>query len=275
MPRPERPLDPATGSVAEFADRLRRLRKQAGSPSYRHIAAQTHFSDTTLSEAAAGRRMPTLDVTLAYVRACGGDPVEWQQLWQDAMSAAAPVQQSQPRRPLLPRPTITLAGGLAITVLLGLSVYAAVASSSDLRHPVSATSSSTAGTASALTFGDGADPKQSGCATGARALAVAMVADPNGTVYGTVELRYSSSCHSAWTRYTPTTTGPRPTTVTITVARPNPIGNATVTFVVQDGAIYSDMELFQGGCIQASAAVIHNSHVTATAHTACVTEPAL
>ncbi|WP_345434239.1 hypothetical protein [Actinoallomurus vinaceus] len=31
--------------------------------------------------AAAGRRLPTLDVTLAFVRACGGDTGEWRERW--------------------------------------------------------------------------------------------------------------------------------------------------------------------------------------------------
>jgi len=36
-----------------------------------------HFSCTTLSKAAAGRHLPALEVTLAYVRACRGDEEEW------------------------------------------------------------------------------------------------------------------------------------------------------------------------------------------------------
>jgi hypothetical protein len=47
-----------------------------------------HFSVTTLSDAAGGERFPSLAVTLAYVRACGGDLAEWEARWR---SAAAEV----------------------------------------------------------------------------------------------------------------------------------------------------------------------------------------
>jgi hypothetical protein len=86
MPRPERQLDPANGTIAEFAARLRRLRHHAGSPGYRRLARIAHYSSTTLSDAANGRRMPSLDVTLAYVRACDGDPVEWETRWRTTVA---------------------------------------------------------------------------------------------------------------------------------------------------------------------------------------------
>ncbi|KJK52272.1 hypothetical protein UK23_03815 [Lentzea aerocolonigenes] len=66
-----------------FAGDLRRLRAEAGGPPYRELARKAHFSVTTLSEAAAGRKLPGLDVTLAYVRACGGDENTWSQRWHE------------------------------------------------------------------------------------------------------------------------------------------------------------------------------------------------
>ena len=82
MPRPERPLDPAGGPVAEFAAELRLLRQAAGSPGYRQLARKAHFSAATLAAAAAGQRLPSLDVTLAFVAACAGDREEWSQRWR-------------------------------------------------------------------------------------------------------------------------------------------------------------------------------------------------
>ncbi|MFF3426031.1 hypothetical protein [Streptomyces sp. NPDC002602] len=81
MARKERPLEGGDGPLREFATALRRLRHQAGSPPYRDLAARAHYSVATLSGAAAGRRLPSLDVTLSYVRACGGDPGEWERRW--------------------------------------------------------------------------------------------------------------------------------------------------------------------------------------------------
>ncbi|MGW4683737.1 nSTAND1 domain-containing NTPase [Streptomyces sp. NPDC004244] len=81
MARKERPLDGGDGPLLRFAAALRRLRHDAGSPPYRRLAASAHYSVATLSEAAAGRRLPSLDVTLAYVRACGADTGEWERRW--------------------------------------------------------------------------------------------------------------------------------------------------------------------------------------------------
>ena len=81
MGRPERPIDPGDGPVAKFASELRKLRDEAGRPSYRELAGRVSFSVTVLSEAAGGRSFPTLAVVRGYVRACGGDVTEWEQRW--------------------------------------------------------------------------------------------------------------------------------------------------------------------------------------------------
>ena len=77
MGRKERTLDHADGPLAEFAVSLRRLRRSAGSPSYRTLAERTHFSVATLSRAAAGNTLPSAEVTQAFVVACGGDAAAW------------------------------------------------------------------------------------------------------------------------------------------------------------------------------------------------------
>ncbi|KIF04274.1 hypothetical protein PL81_19630, partial [Streptomyces sp. RSD-27] len=84
MARRERPLEGEDGPLRQFATALRRLRHEAGSPPYREMSARAHYSVATLSGAAAGRRLPSLDVTLSYVRACGGDPGEWERRWHAA-----------------------------------------------------------------------------------------------------------------------------------------------------------------------------------------------
>ena len=81
MPRPERPLEPGDDLLTEFAADLRRLRESAGNPTYRELGRRAHYSAGTLSEAAGGRKLPSLAVTLAYVRACGGEPDEWEERW--------------------------------------------------------------------------------------------------------------------------------------------------------------------------------------------------
>ncbi|MEU7529673.1 hypothetical protein AB0A74_28365 [Saccharothrix sp. NPDC042600] len=90
MARSESPL-PA-GELGAFAADLRALRLKAGNPTYRQLSRDAHYSAAALSEAANGRKLPSLAVTLAYVKACGGDLAEWEARWRglaDDRQAAA------------------------------------------------------------------------------------------------------------------------------------------------------------------------------------------
>ena len=90
MPRSEGPLQAVDDLLAAFAMDLRELRGRAGNPTYRELAREAHYSAGTLSDAAGGKKLPTLAVTLAFVGACGGDPVEWERRWRaDAAQLAA------------------------------------------------------------------------------------------------------------------------------------------------------------------------------------------
>ncbi|HEX4091888.1 MAG TPA: tetratricopeptide repeat protein [Trebonia sp.] len=84
MGRPERELSGEATPLTELAGRLRALRRAAGQPSYRRLAMVTHYSAATLARAAGGHALPSLEVTLAYATACGGDPAEWQTAWAAA-----------------------------------------------------------------------------------------------------------------------------------------------------------------------------------------------
>ena len=70
MPRGERPLGPEDTALLRFAGDLRRLRDQAGKPSYRELARRANYSPTALSDEAGGRKLPSLALTLDFVRAC-------------------------------------------------------------------------------------------------------------------------------------------------------------------------------------------------------------
>ncbi|QUW78283.1 hypothetical protein SMIR_03265 [Streptomyces mirabilis] len=89
MGRREKPLDPAQGAVARFAFELRGLRDEAGAPTYRAMARRAGYSGPTLSAAAAGEKLPTLPVLLAYVSACGGDSSMWERRWRAALADEA------------------------------------------------------------------------------------------------------------------------------------------------------------------------------------------
>ena len=89
MGRREKPLDPAAGPVQRFAYELRKLREEADRPTYRDMARGAPYSAPTLSAAAAGERLPSLPVVLAFVTACGGDPEEWERRWGEALAEEA------------------------------------------------------------------------------------------------------------------------------------------------------------------------------------------
>lgn len=90
MPRDENPLAEGSDPVLEFARDLRLLRVKAGKPTYRALSLQAHYSEAALSQAAAGRKLPSLAVALAYVSACGGSVQEWERRWREVSAALEP-----------------------------------------------------------------------------------------------------------------------------------------------------------------------------------------
>ncbi|GAA1618445.1 hypothetical protein [Actinoplanes couchii] len=82
MPRQERPLESEDTPLLRFAGDLRRLRQRAGRLSYRELGKRTNYSAAALSDALSGRRLPSLAITGAVVRACGGDIGEWTERWR-------------------------------------------------------------------------------------------------------------------------------------------------------------------------------------------------
>lgn len=89
MPRQERPLESEDTPLLRFAGDLRRLRLRAGRPSYRELGKRTNYSAAAVSDALSGRRLPTLAVTVAVVRACRGDVEAWTSRWHE-LAAAQP-----------------------------------------------------------------------------------------------------------------------------------------------------------------------------------------
>jgi hypothetical protein len=85
--RQERAVDPTAGPLQSFAYELRKVRLDAGNPTYRALSKIAGYSPTTLSEAASGTRKPSLDVVLAYVGACQGDVEAWREKWYELDTA--------------------------------------------------------------------------------------------------------------------------------------------------------------------------------------------
>ncbi|WP_328425615.1 nSTAND1 domain-containing NTPase [Streptomyces sp. NBC_00443] len=97
--RTEGELDPQAGPVPRFAAELRALRESAGKPTYRAMAERARYGVTTLSQAAAGKQLPSRAVTLAYVKACGGDVIEWERRWHEVSEEQAAAADDSTRPP--------------------------------------------------------------------------------------------------------------------------------------------------------------------------------
>lgn len=70
----------------DFADYLCRLRDRAGAPSVRQLASRTGYGKSTISEAFAGRRLPTWELAEALADALGVDEDELRDRWSEAKS---------------------------------------------------------------------------------------------------------------------------------------------------------------------------------------------
>jgi Helix-turn-helix domain len=97
MGRPQETLDRDGSPVREFAFWLRDLRHRSGL-TYEELAKSAHYATSTMQAATAGRRFPTLRVTMAFVKACGGDERAWRAYWAQArrlLDVGAPGAVSQ------------------------------------------------------------------------------------------------------------------------------------------------------------------------------------
>lgn len=289
MGRPERPLDPESGPLHRFACDLRQLRLDAGSPRYRELARETQYSTSVLSRAASGRELPSLAVTLAYVGACGGDTKDWQARWealarQSQLPSVLPVAAvDQGPSHLFPEPPpavvadhespgpaiqrlrdVVLAAGVLLLVASLAVGWIVTAASSKGPQPLADPSLARAAAPLPLLH-NGGDPKEDGCAPGAVTIAQAQIraaeqvaaagqSFAQGTVLGTVELRYSARCQAAWARVTLVSAFDHPLSGQETVGDIRPADHAGSTwspgFVEQ---AYSDLLLTSGGCVSAYA----------------------
>jgi hypothetical protein len=214
-------------TVAWFAGELRRLRAEAGSPSFRHMARIAHYSASTLAEATAGRRLPTEAVVKAFVLACGAEPAEWlSRLAQVAHKEDPPSGDSTSPRDL-PTQALAASGGegadssrppgprrqgrlrpaqgwwmLALAVVAVIAVLVGRATAPGSAPSVLPTARAAAVTTAipvAEPSEDGADPHLSGCYQDARLVDKSPLM-ATGIQVGALELLFSARCDAGWAR---------------------------------------------------------------------------
>ncbi|MEU5881111.1 NBR1-Ig-like domain-containing protein [Spirillospora sp. NPDC047279] len=103
--RKSRRPDPATGPAAALAERLWRLKQEAGDPSYAEMAALgAAASKSSLAAAAQGRNLPTWGTTWEFVRVLAVDRLgrdaeeverEWRVHWQQARDAVTAAEDAE------------------------------------------------------------------------------------------------------------------------------------------------------------------------------------
>jgi hypothetical protein len=266
-------LDGSPGPLQEFAADLRRLREEAGNPPYRKLAESAHFSKATLAAAASGYRLPTWEVTRAYVQACGGNVEEWYQRWQRTreelgLPAATPPEQTPTQQPTATpqvarrRRMVLIASGLSLTLLVCLVVVVWLTSSRTASPTTSTGAVSTTETPARFAgrkepIVDNADPKRTGCAADPAGVATLDSVEINTQAeefLGVAELRHSPTCRVAWGRFTPSdrlTFMRADATITITARRPSTGTFGKPYSVHFDGqAAFGNILLEQSGCVE-------------------------
>jgi len=135
----------------QFLAGLRKLREEAGQPSLRAMSRTAHYSHTALSGVLTSGRLPSLDLTLAFVRACRGDENVWRARWTRtrdriamsngaappgaALPGAAPKGPAPRARPPLRRPSVLVSGGIAAVAVAGLTLAMAEGGTNHPHHP--------------------------------------------------------------------------------------------------------------------------------------------
>lgn len=272
---------------ADFAARLRALRADAGSPSFRQLAKLTNYSSSTLADATAGKRLPTEPVVRALVAACGADPEPWvAELHRIAAAAAQPTPLPVTPEPAAParragtpggwrRLLLLAAGGgtlFAGGLALGSTVLAAPAAPAPRKTPAPAVAagafSGTPSPAPTARVADGADPDVAHCAADGVLVNKAPVL-LGGVQIGALELHYSAWCGAGWALlylYSGQPTMMGEVTVRAGDGRSSSIADPLVkqiddyTNVVVPGP---------GGCLGAEAVVYEAGHAAVTASVPC------
>ena len=301
MPRPERPVDPEGGPVQRFAMDLRLLRAAADNPPYHLMAKVCHYSKASLSAAAGGNRLPTLDVTLAYVRACGGDIEEWRARWIAAQAEAGGRRGGLPSVEQAKEPSASsdrvlrwwaqqklsakLSGSALLVIAVAAFLFIALR---PVGKPDNGAERSLQGQVVAPSsfavprydggrdpIADDSDPKRSRCAYDEDVMTLDSVEINTAAnqFLGVAELRYSPACSAAWGRFTPSERldyfkGAR---VTIAARRPVDGTNGRPYNVNFDGqAVFGNILLSRTGCVRISV-VVEAAHGGGSATTACRT----
>lgn len=185
-------------SVERFAADLRKVRLGAGSPTLARLQSETGISRTVLSDAFAGRQLPSARTVASIVRACDGHPSEWLDR-RDSLAARKDRAAGQgddgsdrPAASSVTRRSAALIGvggflaGVAASVAVTLSVL-----------PVVLQPQTAVATGARIQVENGVDPAQTPCVEDARVATGDTRADNS-----LLEIVWSDDCQAGWGRIT-------------------------------------------------------------------------
>jgi hypothetical protein len=281
MGRRPKPVEGEIDALMALAAELRRLRHKAGNPPYRTMAVKARYSASTLSEAASGRRLPTLPVVLAYARACGADTEDLRERWRQAAAAVparcevpstertAPIEGEdfavppvvEGREGTKTRARLSRAVGAAlavfIVVLLPAAVVPQMLPASPGRTAHAGASTTSAGTV--RTIVEDTDPQDTGCDKGrVDTVATTNLYGPARFFVGYVWLRYAPLCGAMWTRFEPAAglAELRGVKVTIWLVRPSDGRTLRYDTPYLGAFVYGNMLRASRACLKAEATVV-------------------
>mgnify|MGYP001627804580 CR=1 FL=1 len=194
-------------SIELFAADLRRLRLKAGSPTLAHLQSRTGISKSALSDAFAGKQLPSGRTVDAIANACEAEPGplldrrDALALRRVAPTSDITVPADKPRAPRGAAVSRGTAIGLAAASFVGGA--AVCASVIALVTPLTATSTSAGATdpatdaAPAITVRTGEDPALTPCVDDA-AVATGDTRADNSLL----EIVWSDKCQAGWGRIT-------------------------------------------------------------------------
>jgi hypothetical protein len=186
-------------SVHQFAADLRRLRLDADNPTLARLQAETGISRSVLSDAFAGRQLPSARTVDGIVRACDGTVDSWlsrRDALAGMMGATTPSDMSEPAD-AKPRASVSRAAAIAFAV--GAFAIGVVASAATTLVVASLVVPSTplAEDAPAIAVATGEDPAQTECVDDASVATGDTRADNS-----LLEIVWSDKCQAGWGRIT-------------------------------------------------------------------------
>ena len=285
------PDEPALLPEQRVGAAMREARESHG-VSLRRLANQLGYqSHTTLSGYERGAVMPTETVVEGYERLLGLTSGSLMTVLEEACTQRhgdawtkrrvhLPTQFVSPAiepdsdevpvaSPRLFRRWGLIAGVVGLVVVAGAVTAATFASSDSPSRGATPIASPTLIVVPGAV--DGADPKVTGCATGATTADSVDVFDPPEHLIGVLELRYSAACGTSWGRFTPTsalTTTP-PLMLQIDLHRPADNGAALYQVAYDGQAAFGNMLLSRSECVYAELTIHRGAVTLPTVQTAC------